>query len=488
MTTCALVGATYFNEQDFMARYNEGFFDFIIAVDGGFAPLDRLGVAPDMAIGDFDSLGYIPRAKRVSRHPVNKDASDMELALQRAANYRHTDIYVLSLIHISPRKVRGAVKRVLHPGGDIMRIVLSGGGTAGHINPALALADVLRERGHEVLFAGTPGGIESRLVPAAGIPYKAFEAAGFNRNHPLTLPKAIMKIQRSTKLARKWFSEVHPDCVVGFGGYVCIPVARAAEQCGIPVVVHEQNSVMGMANKYLARRARAVCLTYDHAARALSDKSHVVLTGNPVRASVFAATRAEGRAAFGVPEDARMLLVTGGSLGARHLNAAIVQRKDMLLGYPDLHIVHVTGPKELDSVTEQLALTDEQAKRWRLMGYTDQMGLAMAAADAIVSRAGATSLAEISARHIPALLVPFPYATEDHQTMNARACVEAGAAFLVADADVEGAQFTDYLKTLVEDETARQRMSAAAAAAKTRDAAGLLADVVLKACESKSAQ
>ena len=94
MTTCALVGATYFNEQDFMARYNEGFFDFIIAVDGGFAPLDRLGVAPDMAIGDFDSLGYVPRAKRVSRHPVNKDASDMELALQRAANYRHTDIYV----------------------------------------------------------------------------------------------------------------------------------------------------------------------------------------------------------------------------------------------------------------------------------------------------------------------------------------------------------------------------------------------------------
>ena len=352
-----------------------------------------------------------------------------------------------------------------------MRIVLSGGGTAGHINPALALADVLRERGHEVLFAGTPGGIESRLVPAAGIPYKAFEAAGFNRNHPLTLPKAIMKIQRSTKLARKWFSEVHP-----------------AEQCGIPVVVHEQNSVMGMANKYLARRARAVCLTYDHAARALSDKSHVVLTGNPVRASVFAATRVEGRAAFGIPEDVRMLLVTGGSLGARHLNAAVVQRKDMLLGYPDLHIVHVTGPKELDSVTEQLALTDEQAKRWHLMGYTDQMGLAMAAADAIVSRAGATSLAEISARHIPALLVPFPYATEDHQTMNARACVEAGAAFLVADADVEGAQFTDYLKTLVEDETARQRMSAAAAAAKTRDAAGLLADVVLKACESKSAQ
>ena len=142
---------------------------------------------------------------------------------------------------------------------------------------------------------------------------------------------------------------------------------------------------MGMANKYLARRAKAVCLTYAHAAEALSDKSRVVITGNPVRTSVFSATREEGRAAFGIPTDARMLLVTGGSLGARHLNSAIVARKDMLLGYPDLHIVHVTGPKELNAVTEQLSLTPDEANRWRLFGYTDQMGLAMAATDAIVS-------------------------------------------------------------------------------------------------------
>lgn len=362
-----------------------------------------------------------------------------------------------------------------------MRIVLSGGGTAGHINPALALAEVLQKRGHEVLYAGTPTGVEARLVVQAGIPFTAFEAAGFNRNHPATLPKAIMKIQRSTKLARQWFDEIKPDCVVGFGGYVCIPVARAAEQRNIPVVVHEQNSVMGMANKYLARRACTVCLTYAHAGEALSRKDGIVVTGNPVRSSVFAATREEGRAAFGIPADARMLLVTGGSLGARHLNAAIAARKEMLLGYPDLHIVHITGPKELDAVTEQLALTTAEQQRWHLFGYTDQMGLAMAATDAIVSRAGATSLAEISARHIPALLVPFPFATEDHQTMNARACVEAGAAFLVADADVEGEQFTDYLRTLIEDASVRESMAAAAAAQKTRDAAGLLADVVIAA-------
>ncbi|MBU5405802.1 undecaprenyldiphospho-muramoylpentapeptide beta-N-acetylglucosaminyltransferase [Paraeggerthella hongkongensis] len=369
-----------------------------------------------------------------------------------------------------------------------MLIVLSGGGTAGHINPALALAEELEKRGCTVRFAGTPTGVESRLVPAAGIEFKAFEAQGFDRSHPLTLPKAVMKIQKSTGEAKRWFDEIQPDAVVGFGGYVCIPVARAAEQRDIPVVVHEQNSVMGMANKYLAKRAAAVCLTYERAAEALSDKSRVKVTGNPVRSSVFGATRAEGRAAFGVPDDARMLLVTGGSLGARHLNQAVTALKDALLSYEDLHVVHVTGPKELDAVTDALSLSEVEARRWHLYGYTDQMGLAMAAADAIVSRAGATSLAEISARALPALLVPFPYATEDHQTMNARACVDAGAAFMVADADVEGPEFERLLRTLVEDADVRERMACAARAQKTKDAAALLADAVMQAASSRGSK
>ena len=362
-----------------------------------------------------------------------------------------------------------------------MLVVLSGGGTAGHINPALALAEVLQERGCEVRYAGTPQGVEARLVAQAGIPFQAFEASGFDRAHPSTLPKGVATIQKSTGKAKKWFEEIHPDAVVGFGGYVCIPVARAAEQRGIPVVVHEQNSVMGMANKYLARKAQAVCLTYEHAAEALSDKSRVVITGNPVRKSVFDATREQGREAFGIPQDARMLLVTGGSRGARHLNQAICSLKERLLSYEDLRIVHVTGPKELDAVTEELALTPEEAKRWQLIGYTDQMGLAMAATDAIVSRAGATSLAEISARAIPALLVPFPYATEDHQTMNARSCVECGAAYMVADDEVEGPEFEKLLCELIEDADLRARMAEAARAQKTKDAAGLLADEVIKA-------
>ena len=180
-----------------------------------------------------------------------------------------------------------------------------------------------------------------------------------------------------------------------------------------------------------------------------------------------------------------MLLVTGGSLGARHLNQAVAALKDELLAYDDLHIVQVTGPKELDAVREQLALSPEQQARWQLLGYTDHMGDAMAAADVVVSRAGATSLAEISARALPALLVPFPFATEDHQTMNAQACVEAGAAYLVADADVEGPEFARKLRELIEDEDVRARMAAAARAQKTRDAAGLLADAVMEAARAQ---
>ncbi len=360
-----------------------------------------------------------------------------------------------------------------------MLAVLSGGGTAGHINPALALAEILQERGVDVRYAGTPNGVEARLVKEAGIPFTPFEASGFNRNHPTTIFKGVGLIQKSTIAAKRWFKEIKPDVVVAFGGYVCIPVGRAATATGVPLVVHEQNSVMGMANKFLSKKAAAVCLTYDHASSAVDDKSKITVTGNPVRRQVFASTREQGRELLEIPQDARMLLVTGGSLGARHLNQAMAALKDELLSRDDLYVVHVTGPKELDSVTEAMALTPEQAKRWRLVGYTNQMGACMAATDAIVSRAGATSLAEISARGIPAVLVPFPFATEDHQTTNARAYVDAGCAYMIADADVETPEFAELVQRLVDDADVRASMTEAAKAQKTADAAVTLADIVM---------
>ena len=227
-----------------------------------------------------------------------------------------------------------------------MKVVLSGGGTAGHINPALALADVLCDRGHEVVFAGTPTGVEARLVAQAGITFVPFEAAGFDRQAPWTLVTSTLKILGSARKAKRWMKEISPDVVVGFGGYVCIPVGLAAESLGVPVVVHEQNSVMGMANKFLAKRAASVALTYEVAGKDVADASKLVVTGNPVRASIASATRAEGRLMLGVPEDATMLVVFGGSLGARHINQAVCNLKSRLLAVDDLYIVHITGPKE----------------------------------------------------------------------------------------------------------------------------------------------
>ncbi|MDO4503181.1 MAG: undecaprenyldiphospho-muramoylpentapeptide beta-N-acetylglucosaminyltransferase [Coriobacteriia bacterium] len=366
-----------------------------------------------------------------------------------------------------------------------MLAVLSGGGTAGHINPALALAEVLQEQGHEVRFAGTPNGVEARLVPAAGVPFKAFEASGFDRSRPWTLVTGVLTIQKSTKLAKKWLKEIGADVVVGFGGYVSIPVARAAEQLGIPVVVHEQNSVMGMANKQLSKKAFATCLTYEVASQGTSCNNPVV-TGNPVRSSVLSSTREEGRAMLGFPEDDLMLLVFGGSLGARHINQALCSMKERLLAVPNLRVVHITGPKELERVEQELALTDQERERWMVMGYQDRMGETMAAADCIVSRAGATSLAEISARAIPAVLVPFPFATADHQTTNAQAYVAAGCASMIADDQVESAEFAELVMRLIQDADLRESMRQAARAQKTADAGRRLADVVLQAAASRN--
>ncbi len=364
-----------------------------------------------------------------------------------------------------------------------MRIVLSGGGTAGHINPALALAESLIEQGHEVFYAGTPQGVEARLVKEANLPFTPFEAKGFNRNHPKTIFSAVRIIIKSTKLACAWFEEIKPDVVVAFGGYVCIPVGRAAKKMGVPLVVHEQNSVMGMANKYLAKTARAVALTYEVAGAPVADKEKLVVTGNPVRSSVLTSTREEGRSMLGIPEEASMLLVFGGSLGARHLNAAISSMKKDLLAIDNLYVVHITGPKELEAVEAVLALTEEEKKRYLVMGYQNRMGETMAACDMVVSRAGATSLAEISARCIPAILVPFPFATADHQTTNARSYVQAGAAWMMADDMVETPEFKELVLTFVDDEKARLKMSEAARGFETGNAASKLADVVLNAAQ-----
>lgn len=344
--------------------------------------------------------------------------------------------------------------------------------------PALALAEKLEADGYDVHFAGTPNGIESRIVPEAGFSFKAFDSSGFDRAHPATLAKGVSKILKSTKKAAKWFKEIQPVCVVGFGGYVSIPVARAAEKAGIPVVVHEQNSVMGMANKYISKKASAVCLTYDQASSQVPEGVKTVLTGNPVRKRLIDSTREEGRKYLSIPDDATMLLVFGGSRGARHINEAISALKGDLLEIEDLYIVHITGPNEYDDVRNALSLSPAEEERWRVVAYEDEMPKVLSAADAVVSRAGATSLAEIAAKCVPAVLVPYPYATNDHQRANAQSYALSGAAVIIDDDDLDGDTFRGEVLSIASDADRRRDMRQCAMGMGHMDAAATLAKVV----------
>lgn len=368
-----------------------------------------------------------------------------------------------------------------------MKVAIAAGGTAGHINPALALAEELRERGHEVVFFGQTRRLEATLVPEAGFELVPIEVSGFDRSRPWTLFTALRQISKAVKALDAHFSEQGaPDVAIGFGAYVELPLLRWCDKHGVPYLLHEQNSVAGLANKASAKDAAAVCIAFPQAERAFAGKAgKIVVTGNPVRTSVIAASRGESRAALGIADDEVLLLVFGGSLGARHINQAVCALKDELLARPKLRIVHSTGKDEYGSVVEALALTDEEAARWQVNPYIDDMGTALAAADCVLSRAGASSVAEIAARSLPALLIPYPFATEDHQTTNAHLLVDAGAAEMLGDAGLDTPEFAELLFSLTDNASKRAIMRDAAASLGAANAAQALADQVEAAAGSR---
>ncbi len=371
-----------------------------------------------------------------------------------------------------------------------LSVAIAAGGTAGHINPALALAEELRSRGHDVAFFGQSRRLEGTLVPQAGFGLTSLDVTGFDRTRPWTLISALVRMRRAERTLGRHFAEVgRPDVSVGFGAYIELPLMRWCARNDIPVVLHEQNSVPGLANKTSAAKATKVCVSLPVAIDAFKDRvgasTQIVVTGNPVRRSVIDASREAGRKAFGIEDGQTMLLVFGGSLGARHLNEGVVALKDELLARPDLRIVHSTGKELVDEVTSSLLLDEEQAKRWQVRPYIDNMGEALAAADLVLSRAGASSIAEIAALAVPSMLVPYPLATADHQTTNARYLVDAGAAVMIADDDIDSPAFAQQLLGLVDDGARRDEMRARARGLAQDKAAVALADQVELAAQGR---
>lgn len=351
------------------------------------------------------------------------------------------------------------------------------------------MAEQLAAERDEVLFVGTPQGLEARLVPEAGVAFHGLPAKGFDRARPWTLVTSSLIIAASTLKAWALLGRVRPAVVIGFGGYVSIPVGFAALLRGVPLVLHEQNSVPGLANRVLSRWAKAAGVTYSESASLLAHPERALVTGNPVRSAVMRAGRAAGRESLGLTPGATVLLVFGGSRGARHINSAVVAVAPRLMSLGDVEVVHIAGRSEVEAVRAALREGGVPEGRWHLLDYVDEMGPVLASADLVLARAGATSIAEITALGLPSVLVPYPFATDDHQTTNARACGDHGAAVLVADSDLDDERFGDTLVALLCDAPRRASMADASKELGRPDAAsavvGLMRAVVQGDNQSK---
>lgn len=337
----------------------------------------------------------------------------------------------------------------------------------------------------DVAYVGAPDSLEERLATGAGIRFLPVRASGWDRARPLTLLKAAATTAASMFRCVSLLRRERADVVVGFGGYVSFPLCLAAGLVRVPLVLQEQNSVPGVANRVLARWARRVCVTYEESIAHLPHRDRAVVTGNPVRASVLDADAGAERATMGLGERDTLLLVFGGSRGARHLNDAVVKLYSRLNLLPGLRVVQVAGPLEQDTVRGALAdvAGGEVPAWWTVAGYVENMGELMAASDLVVCRAGATTLAEVAVLGKASVLVPYPYATDDHQTHNTEPFRHADAAYVVADADLDSERFGAAVLGLLGDPERRMAMGRAAAALGRPDAAEAVVDVMKTAIQ-----
>lgn len=315
-----------------------------------------------------------------------------------------------------------------------IKIILSGGGTGGHIYPAVAVGEALRRKygdNVELLFVGAEGKMEMEKVPALGYNIVGLPVAGLQRKLDIRNLALPFKIMRSIRKARRTIKNFGADAVAGFGGYASGPVLWAAQRLGLPTLIQEQNSFAGVTNKLLAKRARKICVAYDNMEQ-FFPKERIVFTGNPLRGN-FSSTvsRDQALAYFGLSADKPIVLVVGGSLGTRTLNNMMKQWVDQIVADGKIQVIWQTG-KYYKSEMDDFMSTRDSSGIWR-NAFIERMDYAYAAADVVVSRSGASTVSELCLVGKPVIFVPSPNVAEDHQTKNAMALVDKGAAVMIAD-------------------------------------------------------
>lgn len=332
-----------------------------------------------------------------------------------------------------------------------MKVILSGGGTGGHIYPALTIADQIKKLRPEadIIFVGTKQGLEKDIIPRYGYPLRFIEVAGFRRSLSLDTLRSGIKLFTGLYDAYKIISTEKPDLVIGTGGYVCGPVVFMAALRKIPCCIQEQNAMPGVTNKILSRYVRKVFLGYKEAARYFSGNGELEFTGNPIRTEILEHTKENALAELGLDPSKKTVLVSGGSRGAQSINRAMLEAELALSGRSEVQVLHATGEANYAGYMAEVEKRGGVADNIIIKPYLHNMPVALAAADLAVFRAGAIGLAELMAKGIPSLLVPYPYATANHQEFNARAVEAAGAARMVLDKELTGDKVLEAIEHLL---------------------------------------
>ncbi|MBS7298174.1 MAG: undecaprenyldiphospho-muramoylpentapeptide beta-N-acetylglucosaminyltransferase [Eubacteriales bacterium] len=359
-----------------------------------------------------------------------------------------------------------------------MRVIFAGGGTGGHINPAISIADYLRkaDEDFEALFIGTKRGLETKLVPAAGYDIKYIDIQGFDRKNLLKNFSVAAKLVKANAECVKIVKEFKPDAIVCTGGYVSGPVAIAAKKCRVPAIIHEQNVYPGMTVKGSQRYVDYVAVSFAETINHMSHKDKCVVTGNPIREEILAADKQKCREKLGISDDEKLVLIFGGSLGAPRINEAVAGLIPKVAG-SNIRILFGTGERNYKSVMERIG---DVPSNVTVTPYINNMAEVMAAADLAVTRSGAITVSELACLNKPAILIPSPNVVRNHQEQNAKEFEDANAAVMLRESELSPESLYTAITSLVSDDAKLVEMANNMESFAKRDALLEIAELVYK--------
>lgn len=372
-----------------------------------------------------------------------------------------------------------------------MRVLFSCGGTGGHINPAIAVANTikLRDKDSQILFVGTKNGMEGKLVPKAGFEIKFVRARGFKRKLSLSNIDAAVKAVTSVYEAKRIIKRFKPDIVIGTGGYASWAAVKAAAKLGIPTLIHEQNAFPGVTTKRLARYADKICLSFESSAEHFreNEREKLFVTGNPLKPEIKSAERAAARKELGIGPDELYIISFGGSLGAEKINEYVFELLERYIKKTSIRFTHATGSGGFEKYAALAAEKGlDKASNIEIKEYIYDMDKRLAAADLVICRAGAITLAELCCLGKPSILIPSPNVTADHQYKNAAALAEKGAALVFRESDINGEVLTDTIRALANDRSRLRAIGESAAGFALPRAAEEIADLAEKLAGEKT--